>query len=64
MSIVHNFKDRFFGFKMTPKPWPYRSFWQSYERLWVHTLETVNSRKTFWKFIYLFAWMVWNSHSI
>jgi len=63
MSILHSFKDHFFGFKMTPKPWLYLSFWQSYERLCAQTLETVNSRKTHQKFI-LFAWMVWNANSI
>jgi len=38
MSIIHGFKDHFFGFKLTPKAWFYLSFWQSYERLRVHTL--------------------------
>jgi len=42
MSIIHGFKNHFFVFKMTPKPWSYLSFWQSYERLCVHTLQTVN----------------------
>jgi len=26
MSIMHNFKDHFFGYKMTQKPWSYLSF--------------------------------------
>jgi len=42
MSIKHSLKYHILGFKMTPKPWSYLSFWQSYERLCVDTLETVN----------------------
>jgi len=62
MSILHTFKDHFFGFKMTSKPWSCLSFWQSYERLCPHfgncDLEKSTSK------IYLFARMVWNANSI
>jgi len=56
MGIIHGFKDHIFGFTMTPKAWLYLSYWQSYECLCVHTLETVNSRKTHRKFIYSPGW--------
>ena len=56
MSIINSFEDHFFGFKMTPKPWSCLSFCQSYERFCVHILETVNRRKTHWKFIYSPGW--------
>jgi len=46
MSNIPNCKDRILGFKMLPKVRFYFSSWQNYERLCVHTLQTVNSRQT------------------
>jgi len=51
MRSIHSFKDHICSFKMTPKAWFYLTFWQSYEWLRVDTWETVNSRKTYQKFI-------------
>jgi len=41
---------------MMPKVWFYLIFWHSYEWVYVHTLETLNSRKTHWKLVDSSGW--------